>query len=128
MGLYATAELVWGIPVVAWDESKWDDNIGHPPTPFWDEENEDWREFDGEIYVRGYGHFEDYDNKRGILTSTRVEAYTADCWDPTRLPNDLPNTLTNDKLYSKSEDQARYNNLPVSFYADAGWWLVASYG
>ena len=129
MGLGVNAELIWGVPVVAYDDEGWDDERdGYPVTPFWDLEREDWREFEGEIYVRGFGHYED-DVPRGILTSSRVEPYRGDCWEPKLIsPHYLDTAATNDKLYSKSEDQARYNKLPVSFYQDAGWWLVAGYG
>lgn len=124
MGCSPSADLVWGIPVLAYDEDTGE------ATQWWDEDREDWREFpDSELTIVHYGHYEDPDNQRGILTSTRVEKYWADAWDPVRVtPIDLATQMTNDKLYSKSEDQARYLNLGVSFYADARWWLVASYG
>lgn len=121
MGIYSDADLVWGIPVLAYDEDG-------EPTPFWDEEAEDWREFEGELEIFSYGHYEDPDNQRGILTSTRVDKYNADCWTPTRVPKDLPSEIFYDKVYSKSNDQARCAKLDVNFYSDAGWWLVASYG
>jgi hypothetical protein len=122
MGFYASAILVWGVPVAAYDEDG-------EPTAFWDEEGEDWRNFEGELYVHQYGHYENPDGPRGILSSKRVKPLRGDCWDPTQVtPMDLDTPLNNDKLYSKSEDQARYNKLPVSFYGDAKWWLVASFG
>jgi hypothetical protein len=115
MGFAPDAELIWGIPVEA-DET------------FWDEEADDWREFEGELVVRGYGHYADPD-KRGILTSTRVEPIFGDAWEPTRVSkDDLVDALYSDKLYSKSNDQARAGGLDVNFYTDAGWWLVAGYG
>lgn len=120
MGFGADAELIWGIPVLSHDEEG-------EPTAFWDEEADDWREFEGELEVRTYGHYED--EPRAILTSTRVKRYAADCWDPSPIPVcDLATELTNDKVYSKSTDQARASGLDVSFYASAGWHLVASYG
>jgi hypothetical protein len=130
MGLNADAELIWGIPVVAFSEDDWDDERGgYPVTPFWDPEAEDWREFEGELEVVSFGHYEDPDNHRGILTSTRMERYSADCWDPAQItPMDLGTEMNRDKTYSKSNDQARAAGLDVNFYADAGWWLVASYG
>lgn len=76
MGIYSNAELVWGVPVLAWDENTGD------ATPFWDEEAEDWREFPDGIEVDGYGHYEDPDNTRGILTTKKIERYRADCWEP----------------------------------------------
>lgn len=121
MGLSARAELIWGIPVVAYDESTGES------TEFWDEEREDWRKFDGEIYVEGFGHYQDPDNKRGILTSKRVETYSGDCWEPTYINGNFE-LVVSDKVYSKSEDQARAAGLSVRFYESASWWLVASYG
>lgn len=128
MGLSPSAQLIWGIPVVAYDEAEetWDyENNCYAATPFWDLEREDWREFEGELEVVPFGHYEDPDNQRGILTSTRIKRYRGDCWDPTQIPViDLATELA----YSKSNDQARAAGLDVNFYADAGWWLVASYG
>lgn len=122
MSLGANAELIWGIPVTAYDDEG-------EPTQFWDEDDDDWREFEGELEVRGYGHYEDPDGPRGILTSTRVKSISGDCWTPERVYGlDLANEMNNDKLYSKSSDQARASGLGVTFYGDAGWWLVASYG
>jgi len=132
MGLGCDAELVWGIPVLAYNEDGGWDYIHdrYPATPFWDPEREDWQRFEGtDLYVYQYGHYEDPDNIRGILTSRRVEPRSGDCWTPTLIvARELADECTNDKLYSKSEDQARSLGLPVSFYADAQWWLVASFG
>lgn len=122
MGLGADAELIWGIPVLAYDEDTGE------PTKFWNEEDEDWNTFEGELEVRQFGHYEDPDNHRGILTSTRVEPVSAGCWTPTPVPSDLASEINNDKLYSKSNDQARASGLDVNFYGQANWWLVASYG
>lgn len=126
MGLGADAELIWGIPVLAYDE-----NTGEP-TPFWDEENEDWREFpDTTLKIRQYGHYEDPDNHRGILTSTRVEPHMADCWEPTPITRwDIQDDLNNDKLYSKCSDELRSCHIEgyTTFYGEAKWWLVASFG
>lgn len=76
-----------------------------------------------------YGHCDDPDGPRAILTSTRIETIDGDAWTPKRVPVDeLHTEATWDKLYSKAEDAARYFDLGVSFYGDAGWYLVASYG
>lgn len=129
MGLNSDAELVWGIPVLAYNENSWDDERdAYEVTEFWDEDAEGWREFEGELEVHHWGHYDDPDNIRGILTSTRMEKFSADCWDPTRIPSNLPDELIYDKVYSKSNDQARDAGLDVDFYNQAGWWLVCSYG
>lgn len=113
MGIYSTAKLIWGIPVVALSEG------------VWDEEAEDWVEFESELDVVPYGHYDD-DEPRGILTSTRVKSYSADCWEPKEITKyDLSVT---DKALSKATDMARAAKLPYNFYAQAGWHLVASVG
>lgn len=123
MGFDADAHLIWGIPVLAYDPDTGE------ASPYWDEENDDWREFEGELYVYHYGHYEDPDGPRGMLTSKRIEMLTADCWTPIPvMAYELVNESTDDKLYSKTQDQARAAGLDVSFYGDARWWLVASYG
>lgn len=116
MGLYASAELIWGIPVAAWGEDG-------EPTPFWDEAEDDWRKFEGDIEVRPYGHYEN--EPLGILTSTRIKPITSFDEPVAVNPKDLgPNPV----LTLQAEDQAREAGLPVSFYGGVRWWLVASYG
>lgn len=128
MGLNSDAELIWGIPVLAYDEETGE------PTEFWDVnkygvDEGDWIEFHGDLEIRSYGHYEDPYNQRGILTSSRVKHLSGDCWKPGLvIPGDLATQMNNDKLYSKSEDEARAEGLGVSFYKSANWWLVASYG
>lgn len=121
MSINSVAELIWGIPILAYDEDG-------KPTEFWDEEGEDWRNLEGELEVVGYGHYAD-DDMRGILTSARVEALSADCWTPQNVePGSLATSAKNDKAYSKANDAARAQGLDVNFYSQASWWLVASVG
>ncbi len=125
MGLGAGADLIWGIPILAYDEETGE------PTPFWDEENDDWISLPGELEIRTYGHYDDPDNQRAILTSSRVEHYSGDCWEPTQInPIDLDTEMNNDKAYSKSSDQLREANIEGydTFYGRARWWLVADFG
>ncbi len=117
MGIYSHAELIYGIPVT---------NVDNPE--LWDDEAEDWLEPEyGELTIIRYGHYEDPDAIRGILTTTRVEAFRADCWEPVRISEfDLS---VSDKAQSKSNDQLRVAGLGhYNFYSDAGWYLVASVG
>jgi hypothetical protein len=116
MGLYSNAEMVWGIPVLAYDEDTGE------PTPFWSEEDEDWRELPGELEIRQYGHYEDPDNQRGILTITSIESYRADCWEPTRAPTTSPAAAQRLAFL----DQIRMFSKPLTEMP--GWWLVASFG
>ena len=120
MGLGADAELVWGIPVVAFDEdSDWDyENNRYGPTPFWDVERDDWRTFDGDLYVRQYGHYKDPDNKRGILTSKQLQSYSGDCWEP----------LSLGKYEVDAFIEAVVDAGFEALLEKRGWWLVASYG
>lgn len=129
MGMSADAELIWGIPVLAYVEDSWDEEReGYAVTQFWDEDSGWWRDLPGELEIHNWGHIEDPDNMRGILTSTRMERFSADCWDATEVPANLPDMGLQDKVYSKSNDQARAAGLDVNFYESAGWWLVCSYG
>lgn len=117
MGFYATGELIWGIPIQSHDSEG-------EPTPFWNEEEDDWREFEGELEVRVHGHYDA--EPEGILSSTRVESKIAFCGDTTPItPFDLS---VPDKVFSKANDAARAAGLDVDFYSDAGWWLVGNYG
>lgn len=123
MGLSVDAHLIWGIPVRSHDEYG-------DATAWWDEERDDWRSFpDTGLEIVAYGHYNDPDTERGILTSTRVKDYEGDCWSPMNIePNDLATTSNHDKLYSKANDAARCLGLDVDFYVSASWWLVAGYG
>lgn len=139
MGLYPGAELVWGIPVVAYDDD------GHA-TNFWDphkycedcsmdeeddEQHEgDWREFEGDLVIKAYGHYEtETDEQRAILSSRRVVSYSGNAWEPTSIDGrELIDETTHDRLYSTSNAEADAEDLNVDFYSQASWWLVASYG
>ncbi len=129
MGLYSSAYLIWGIPVLAYEEDNYDEARGElATTKFWRGDDYGWREFDRELEIVGYGHYEDPDNERGILTSTRMEKFDADCWEAIKIPSNLPDEMIYDKVYSKANDAAREYELDVDFYSEAGWWLIASYG
>lgn len=118
MGFSVGAELIWGIPVKAVDDDG-------EPTPFWDEEHDDWREFE-DLALATYGHYDD--EPRAILTSPRIGKIRGDAWDPK--PVDVvDDLLVTDKVPSKANDAARAAGLDVNFYGpEAGWYLVASYG
>jgi hypothetical protein len=85
MGLDASAELVFGLPV-------YDQNLEtYEPTIFWSEENEDWTFYRHEsgLHTVGYGHYEDPDARRGILTLEKFPTFSADCWDPRQVDADV---------------------------------------
>jgi hypothetical protein len=125
MGLGASAELIWGIPVESYEDGE--------PSPLWDankygDDEGDWREFDGDIEVVGYGHYEDPDSQKGILTTTRIPQHSGDPWTPGRLGKwDLD-------VDSYFDDEVDTFNAALSSlglletFEPAGWNLVASYG
>lgn len=117
MGLNADAELIWGVPVLAYDEETGE------PTQWWDEPGGDWVSLPGGLEVVQYGHYEDPDNHRGILTHKDVKRYRGDCWEPTRVCADLSYNTD----YKEVQRQALNAGLDVNFYK-ADWWLVSSYG
>ena len=121
MGFSASAELVWGIPVAAYDD---DGNA----TQFWDEEEEYWRSFgDGSVLdIHHFGYYADMDGITGILTTKRIKMIMCHDYGPKAVvPVELE---VSDGVVSKAEDDARDAGLDVSFYASAAWYLVVSYG
>lgn len=125
MGIYSHGELIWGIPVEV--ESGYEDDSPYlqlqdpGEDEFYDWVEPEW----GELTFTPYGHYEDTDTYRAILTTTRVQQYTGDCWDPTEIPSDA--LIVSDKAISKSTEQARAAGFDVHF-SDAQWNLVASVG
>lgn len=129
MGIYSHGELIYGIPIQAFD------NETGEPTMWWDkdrygEDEGDWIEFEDQylkdnLEIKPYGHYEDYENK-AILSSPRIDAFVGDCWDPTPISEfDLK---VADKALSKGTDALRVLGSDLSFYGDAQWNLVASVG
>lgn len=125
MGLYPSADLVYGIPIRSHDQETGE------PTFWWSEENEYWidlSEHDHNLKIIGYGHYDDPDGMRAILSSPRVDAFTADAWTPSRV-DPMNVERYNDKALSKASDSLRALEAPItSFYGNAGWYLTASYG
>lgn len=124
MGLYPTADLVYGIPITSHDEDG-------EPTFWYSEPDEDWIslvEHKDNLEIVQFGHYEDPDTERAILSSPRIERFNADAWEPVRLqPPDV--AMYYDKALSKASDALRALGAPVpSFYEEAGWYLTASYG
>lgn len=125
MGLYSAASLIWGIPVTAYDDEG-------EPTEFWDEEAEDWREFEGDLVIVPYGHYED-SCPLGILTSRAIKSFRGDCWEPTQLDwGETEDTF--DEAVVRAQLEAGAAGLSVDFTVklpgegQSDWWLVASYG
>lgn len=126
MGLSADAYLIWGIPVVAYTD-EWDDERDEPKaTPFWDADEEYWREFDG-LEIHAYGHYQDPDNQRAILTHPSIPRFSGDCWDPGRVGD---RDLDVESYYDDAvhEFMARVIEIDEGLVGERGWYLVASYG
>lgn len=124
MGYYPSADLVYGIPIRSHDEDG-------EPTFWWSEERDDWldlSEHADNLEIVNYGHYEDPDAQRAILSSPRVERFYTDAWEPACVsPDDVE--IHNDKALSKASDSLRALGAPTpSFYGVAGWYLTASYG
>jgi hypothetical protein len=124
MGLDASATLVYGIPLAAYD------NDGEP-TFWWDEDAEDWRDIPKDHeHNLAYEHYGYYDgDPQVILTSPRIENWTAYAGEECRV--DPPNVeMLHDKALSKATDSLRAMECPEpeTFYGEAGWYLIASYG
>lgn len=122
MGINSDAELIYGIPVEAYDEDG-------EPTQFWSEseDGDDWLEFVGGLEIVPYGHYENPDGPRGILTHSDFPKFRGDCWDPTPVPIiELDIRLMKLERVTKMAQDAGLND--VKFYRDGQWNLVASYG
>jgi hypothetical protein len=123
MGIYSSAYLTWGVPILAYDDEG-------EPTPFWDEESEDWREFEG-LTVEAYGHYEDPDNTRAILSIKSIPQFSGDCWTPKAVGD---RDLDVESYHGDALD--RFIELVLQHFGDdgdamlneRGWYLVASLG
>lgn len=120
MGLYSDAELIWGFPVLDHQEESGE------PTIFWNQDEEDWRQFENCLELRSYGHYEDPDANRAVLTSNKVNHFMGDCWDPKHVPSlHVPQQqirIANSALIQEGLFSSEYD------FMNAKWWLVASYG
>lgn len=120
MGLYPTAELIFGVPILARDENTYE------PTEWWDEDNEDWRDDFERLAIVPYGHYEDPDPK-AILSVKEAEVFRADAWEPTVVEAFHFPLSVRPKAISKANEELRALGLPADMH-DAQWYLVASYG
>lgn len=117
MGLHASADLIWGIPISAYDDEG-------EPTEFWNEDDDDWREFEGLDIVQ-FGSYEG-DEPRAILTTKSIERFSADAFSPTRIPlrylddNFIVESI--EGFWTAMEKHCLPQNQAP------GWCLVASYG
>lgn len=119
MGLNASGEVAYGIPIVSHDD------YDGEPTPLWDEDNEDWSE---KIYeaqcldLVTFGHYECYDSAQALLTLKNAPTFHAYDYEP--VPLDL--TLIDENQLEKAVVEAR-DKFGLDF-TQAKWYLVASYG
>lgn len=124
MGLDPSAALVFGIPIRSHDDDG-------EPTFWWDEDARDWidlTEYAHMLVIVSFGHYEDPDSERAILSSPRVDRFSGDAWEPARV-DPVNVEMYNDKALSKASDALRALGAPIStFYGEAAWYLTASYG
>lgn len=120
MSFYSTAELVFGVPVYAYDDEG-------DSTPFWDEENDDWIDLpdDFRFEFHYFGHYDNVDGDAAILRIKSTPEWRGDCWEPK--PVDPGEMVVRELDIYKAAGQAAALKLPVDF-RDAKWYLVASYG
>jgi hypothetical protein len=120
VGLYPTAELIFGLPIASYNYEKEEYH------PLWSEEDSYWSEKDRNtiLEIVTYGHYEDPD-PLAILSIRGTPRYRADAWDPTQV-DDLRLGVKRTDLVDATE-QARALGLDLDF-SEAGWYLVASYG
>lgn len=119
MGIGANAELIWGVPIRGTDDEG-------EPTQFWDEESEYWLDFEGDLEIVPYGHYEDSEDM-AILTTKAIKRYLAWCDEGVRVPErDL-----DVQAYFSDEVEvfvAAVAEIDDSLPCKAGWWLCASLG
>ncbi len=118
MSISSDAELVYGWPVLAFDEESGE------ATPFWDEEEEDWRDFE-HLAAQTYGHYEDPGNERGILSFKGLASFQADCWTAERIP---VSSMPLPRLSLLVNGCAEAAALGLDSAAGPAWYLVASVG
>lgn len=108
MGIYSNAHLIYGIPVTQEENPE-----------LFDSNEEYWRDFEA-LKIESFGHYEDPEGLRGILTHDGIPDYSADCWSPTRFPispdQDALQTLLLNTMRSEG----------VELEGEPGWYLAAS--
>ena len=125
MGLYSTAHLVFGVPIVSHEAGTEETDYEPVPTPFWSEDDEYWVDLPAGLGTASYGHYENEDGDLAILTLTAVPRYDGDCWDVEEInPSDL---IVAYSLREYGHSILRSAGLPGDFH-QAKWCLVASFG
>lgn len=127
MGIDSDALLIYGIPVLAFDEDKWDEiNENYMAGPLWDVEQEYWVDDPEGLTIISYGHYADPDNQRSILSIDGLKPYHGDCWNPTGIkPSEL---IVDFYTKEKGNKALRAAGLPGDFHTEGKWYLVASVG
>lgn len=136
MGIHATAELIWGVPVMAYALD------GEPRTTTYDagpeegtittwvySEEEGWNDelLEGtRLEWVQVGHYED-DDPKAILTIKDSKRFLADCWDLRAI------SPRNDMLWEPAEKQIKKGgdeavSLGLPDLRDGEWWLIAGMG
>jgi hypothetical protein len=116
VGFSPDTELIFGVPM----PEPYDSYSGEVKDGY-DEEIGEWQ-FESDILeVAYYGHYDDPEGPRGILTMKSVERFRGDAWTPTAIS--LPEVWNEDRY--RAADEAE--RLGLNF-ADPKWYLVAGYG
>lgn len=123
MGLYASANLIYGIPLKSYDE----DNA--EPLFWWDEEEDAWRdvpeEHSGNLEIITFGEYDSYETG-AILTSPRLLHWSADAFEPEPVEPGDPSLYAAQVLFD-ADDSLHALGAPESFCRQARWYLTASY-
>jgi hypothetical protein len=133
MGLYASASLIWGIIVDAYEDGWDDENDRAIPTPFYDpdkyEDDEGgWKDFDGPLVLRSFGRYENDCEQKAILSLKETKEYSSDCWDPKQISARDMDMLEQNQYKDAMSGALHAAGLENYLDEPCGWWLVASYG
>jgi hypothetical protein len=123
MGIYSNGYLIWGIPIEV--EAGLEDDSPH--MNYDAEDYADWKELPGDLVYTPYGHYDDSEYHRAILSTSKIKNFSGDCWTPTAVgkwdfnvedyqPDDVDEFI--DAVVALDE----------TLLGTQGWYLVASVG
>lgn len=137
MGIYASADLIWGVVVTAYDTNGEPRQVTYDAGPeegtittwVYSEDGDGWNDelLEGtRLEWVQIGHYED-DSPKVILTLKDSKRYTADCWDSTVI------NPRNDLLWEPAEKQVKKGgdeaiSLGLPDLRDGEWHLIAGMG
>lgn len=123
MGMSANAELTFGIPVARYDS---DDHETALFQALWNEEDEDFISLPEPLVLEWFGHYDDPDGPRAVLSISGVPTFRGDTWSPGVVDT---SALHVTHAQTTAAEKAAYSiGLELDFLVDGRWLLVASYG